>query len=411
MCDTTPGSSNIRIDCGSFLTQSILIYWVAPTRNAHIRFLMNIILSRNQKIKTRIRAALQALPLGLGASVAIPLISWLLRVFVYQTAIISFRHKQYVKCEARSIDNAIRAGRQQATLVYDNSVSPPTYGDYLYVVLLARYFIAHGININFLIVDSEYRHDWINLTEIEKKNFVNEQITLAKMLLDSTLAKIERASWDSVQQRFVGKSSGYFPFVKCINKREAIYNKSFNLLNQLLHNKESALVERVLFSYEEFSRKIELTTINMPYITWGCRYSEKWGLDRNISDKEFINIYLQLQKRFPHHLVMIVSDTIGCKHFSQLANKHGYSCIVSKEYSQTFLGDGALILNSDLFLQLRGGGVSTFAMFSKIPYECTQPIVNECMWSKSKLTSFQTTSQLFINGTDWNGGVRKHDDK
>jgi len=96
---------------------------------------------------------------------------------------------------------------------------------------------------------------------------------------------------------------------------------------------------------------------------------------------------------------MIISDTVGCRYFSDLAHKHAYDVIISKDYSQTFLGDGALILKSNFFFQLRGGGISTFAMFSKIPYKLIQPLANETMWSKSKFTSFQTTSQLFINGS------------
>jgi len=362
---------------------------------------MSITLSMNQKIKNKIKASLEVLPLELGPKILIPLARWLLEVFVYHKYIIRFRRKQYARQEARSIDLAIRNGATQVTLVYDNFVSPPTYGDYLYVVLLARYFTAHGIKIHFIIVDSEYRNDWLDLMEIEKKNFVNEQVKLAETLLDSTLAKISRESWGSVQQRIVVSSSGYFPFSTCINLREPIYNHCFNLLNQLLFNKNSAIIKRVLFSYEELSRKVELVPIKKPYISWGCRHSERWGSYRNLSDDEFVNIYLQLQRHFPHYAVMIVSDVIGCKRFSELANKHGYDVIVSKEYSQTFLGDGALILNSSLFLQLRGGGISVFAINSTTPYECTQPLTNECMWSKSKLTSFQTASQLFNNRSEW----------
>ena len=182
------------------------------------------------------------------------MIKWLLVVFVYRKSIINFRKKQYARYEARNIDKAIRDGAAKATLIYDNFVSPTTYGDYLYVVLLARYFIAHGIETIFIIVDYEYRNDWLDLTEIEKKNFVDEQVKLAEALLDPSLAKIERASWDSVQQRIVDSSSGYFPFSTCINKREHIYGLCFNLLNQLLHHKEHFLVERILFSYEDTHR-------------------------------------------------------------------------------------------------------------------------------------------------------------
>jgi hypothetical protein len=351
-----------------------------------------------QIIKKKIKLALYMLPYGIGEKFAIPFVKWILAVFIYRTPIRNFQRKRYARNEAQIIDLAIQDVVTSITIVYDNFVSPPTYGDYLYVILLARYFIAHDLMINFIITDSEYRQDWFVLSENERENFVNQQIQLAKALLDLNFVKIERMSWNRVTQHINKKPSGFIPFSKNVTDRVHIYGHCFNLLNQLLHDKERSLVDRVIFSYDAIFHNIDFVPINRKYITLGCRRSEKWGLDRNLLDEEFTNIYLKLRKRFPYHAVMIISDEIGCKHFSDLARSQGYNVLVSKDYSTTLLGDGGLILKSDFFYQLRGGGISVFAINSKTPYEITQPLMNETMWSKTELTSFQITSQAFFNG-------------
>lgn len=357
---------------------------------------MSISLTQTKK---RVKAALEGLPFGAGSRVVIPLIKWLLMIFYYQTPVINFKRKQFAKKEARGIDLALQNGVSEVMLVYDYFASPPTYGDYLYVILLGRYFIAQGVKLHFIIVDGEYRQDWNDLQDNQKQNFVIEQLKVAEVLLDSSLVKIERTSWNSLQQQIASSLSVYLSFSINIINREPIYNHCFNVLNQLLTHKKASLVDDVLFTFDRLSPKVNLVLPKKPYIAIGCRYSEKWGIERNLTDADFINCYLQLTKRFPDHEVMIISDTIGCRYFTELAQRHAYNVITSKDYSQTFLGDGALILKSDFFFQLRGGGISTFAMFSKIPYKLIQPLANETMWSKSKFTSFQTTSQLFINGS------------
>ena len=355
-------------------------------------------LASNQQIKKKIKSALNILPYELGTKFVIPIVKWIFLIFIYKTPIRNLERKRYAKNEAKRINIAMQTGINSVTVVYDNFVSPPTYGDYLYVILLARYFIAHGIMTNFIIIDSEFRQDWLALSEIEKERFVNDQMKLAVALIDPNFVKIERMSWESAKKIIIKNPSSFILFEKNINERRHIYGHCFNLLNQLLYDKKYSLIDRVLFSYNENFHNLNVTQINRPYITWGCRHSKKWGLERNLLDGEFLNIYLKLRRRFPNHEVMIVSDEVGCKHFFNLARSNGHNVLVSKDYSPTFLGDGGLILKSDFFYQLRGGGISIFALNSKIPYECTQPLMNETMWTKTKLTSFQTASQKFFNG-------------
>ena len=52
----------------------------------------------------------------------------------------------------------------------------------------------------------------------------------------------------------------------------------------------------------------------------------------------------------------------------KLSKKKKLDLKFSKDYSNSYTGDGNLILNSNLNIQYTGGGISEFAIFSKVPY-------------------------------------------
>ncbi len=354
-------------------------------------------------LKNRIRVMLFGLPLGLGSDFIIPTIKWILFPFSYISInIIDKIYKsRLIKSELKFINEAMRNNISQVTIAYDNYVSPPTYGDFLYVILLARYFIALGKKVNFIIVDGEYRNDWYKrYTDVNE--YVTQQINLSNALLNSPFIKIEKLSWKNFNEKFFNDEKNIFiPFSRNVKNRLSIYNNCFDLLNKLLDDKSQELVNKVLFSFEELIKKIEVLPVQFSYVSWICRYSlEEGNSGSNTTDEEFISIHSHLCQRFPHCLIMIVSDTNGCQYFSKLAQENNLNCIFSKQYSKTFLGDGALILNSEFLLQVRGGGIGIFPIFSRMPYEITTPLIHERMWNKSKLTSFQSPMQLFTNGRE-----------
>jgi len=58
---------------------------------------------------------------------------------------------------------------------------------------------------------------------------------------------------------------------------------------------------------------------------------------------EFINISDKLEALFSHHTIMVMSDSLGCSYFKALAERNNKTFLFSKDYSDTFLGDGVLI--------------------------------------------------------------------
>ena len=52
---------------------------------------------------------------------------------------------------------------------------------------------------------------------------------------------------------------------------------------------------------------------------------------------------------------MIISDKVGCDYFREISKRSDMDCYFSKDFSETILGDGALILGSDYYFALRWG--------------------------------------------------------
>ena len=228
--------------------------------------------------RKKIKAALEALPYGMGSNFVLPMLKWGWYVFVerglIRGLINDLRRKQVVRNEANKIKLAIINGAKQAVIVYDNLVSPPTYGDYLWVVLLARYFQASGVYVTFYIVDSEYRRDWEALSYIQGNNFVEEQVGLAEALLSFNSATIRRISWNSLQVKsLIASADTIVPLFESIQNRDSAYGDYLILLNYLLCGAAKTVLEGVLFSYEGIQSRAALKPLQKPYVTWHYRRS------------------------------------------------------------------------------------------------------------------------------------------
>jgi hypothetical protein len=309
-------------------------------------------------------------------------------------------NKQYgfeVREASRILRDLQHGNIKTVLIVYDNLTVPPSYGDHFCVVMFARYFISHGITVSYIIVDGEYRSDWSGLDKGEIKSLVAEYVYTANLLLDSRLATVEVLTPIQFETR-VNESIAngiYIPFRESVTKRIAIYTHMLNILSRFCSGSSQVFLDRFLLSFDELIEKCSFDNFEQPYITWHVRYSEKWGYDRNTSDEEFSVVYGRLRALYPQHAIMVVSDTIGCDHFKRIAGQHNFNCIFSKDYSDTIMGDGVLILGSDYFFTLRGGGIAVFPIFSQLPYEQVVAPTNQSLWQHERLTSWAPDNQIF----------------
>lgn len=332
-----------------------------------------------------------------GESVFLPIASAILRpnrTLYYMTKGL------YEKREADYILRRIQLNDfEETVIVYDFKASPPTYGDFLYVIMIARFFLSLDKKVFFFIIDSDFRKDSHNAYNSDELiGLVDRLLELPNILLKGNKIHMHRICWSEFNFLYknIKKNNHSLIFFKQkVEKRKPIYNHSFNLLNRLVQSLGIDQISKVPIFKDELKNKVQIKYPQMLYITWGARYSEKWDFSRNTTEDEFVRIYKSLNLIYSKHSIMIVSDEIGCTYFKKLSYKYGFSCIYSKDFSKTFMGDFVLILNSDFFFTLRGGGISTAAIFSHIPYCIIAYPVHETIWKKNGIAVWTQNNQFF----------------
>lgn len=293
----------------------------------------------------------------------------------------------------------------EVVIVYDLSVSPPNYGVVFYMTMFARYFLIKGKKVIFIIINSEFRDDWATLNKEEKLNLEESFMEIPKVLFNNVaFADIRLMSWGDFStflERSKGNKAIFIPFKNRVSNRKPIYYFIFNLINYLMSVRDIDFLDKFLLSYENIAPNVNISIPEIPYITWQARFSNKWGMERNCSEDEFVKTYKSLKEIYPDRSIMLISDKIGCEYFKKLSDKYGFTLLFSKDFSTTFMGDVALILHSEYYFQLRGGGIGTTILYSRVPYgiilKLGYKISNEKEWSKGKLTPWATNSQNFKN--------------
>ena len=171
----------------------------------------------------------------------------------------------------------------------------------------------------------------------------------------------------------------------------------FNIFNQLMSGSDNTIIDQVFLTDQDFADVLPEVPDIAPFITWHCRYQNKWSTSRNLSNSEFTGIYELLRTNFPNHHLLVISDSIGCHHYKEVSELHQMRNIVfSEDFSTSFLSDVSLIFQSDLFVSLRGGGMCIVAKTSSQPYFIVCELAKEVMWDRRRLTSWQRDDQYYI---------------
>jgi hypothetical protein len=363
---------------------------------------MRSMLSRIKKVKKKIKTALESLPFGLGLNVVVPLAKWLLAIFVYRNMISNFRRRLIIKSAAFKIRKACKnPDIKDFVVCFDLSVSALGFGEVFYSVMLARYAVLHQKKIRFVFIDGKLRHDFAEIYSniaLFNKHFEAMRL-IPTTLLDEEHSLVQCMPWNDFQKSidtdFVEQGSMFIAMSDFVRRREPTYNNIFNILNSLLSYESIYFRDKFLLNYDELSKLTGISRPECEYITMGVRYSLLWSESRNLDVETFKVICSYLFKKYPAHKLMVVSDDIGCNYFRELSHNMDLDLLFSKDYSLTYLGDGALILGSAFYFQFMGGGIGVIPMFSNVSYEITCPLANELMWSTRRLMSWQGQSQFF----------------
>jgi hypothetical protein len=307
------------------------------------------------------------------------------------------RRNLYISKEAARLEKALKSGNlRQAVLVYDNSVSPPSYGDFINVLMIGRFLAANQIVIDLILTNTDYLEYFSSLlTKNKLDEFVEEEKTVAESLIMGINITVctSRELTEVLGQR--EKNGEYIVFHDYVKNHRATYHMAFDLAKLVLANARSDISNLTLFSKNTtFVHSMELPTAK--YIAFACRWNESWGQHRNMSAELFLNLVNLLRNEFPTYGLLAVSDRIGCDHFRSIANENQLACSFSKDYSGSFLGDAALVLNSEAWVQIRGGGIGIIPLWSDLPFLFFGRISNERSLLNKSTSHLRNDNQRFI---------------
>jgi hypothetical protein len=288
-----------------------------------------------------------------------------------------------------------RIRKRDLIVIYDHLASPPTIGDFLLVVMLARYLCHAAGSLEFFIATGEERNDWDDLTEASREHLQITHTSLLKRLLPRDKSTIRSVSWDELEiiLRDVPADTVVVGGVRRAQARLPLYNEAFNTLNALLDGDTTAL-EEFLLTADDFGPPVDVGEPQGGYIALHARYSESWAPERNLAPESLIRMIHFLRELFTLAPIVVVSDDAGCDYFRRISEQFGLELKFSKDYSNSFIGDCNVVLQSDVYLQFRGGGIGVVPMFSRVPYVIVDPAANEVAWSRRKFCSFASPQQV-----------------
>ena len=248
--------------------------------------------------------------------------------------------------------------------------------------------------VKLIIIKDEYREDW-DLNEQKINNLIDTIAKISnKFSNDNQNFNLEIINWDVFDKNYLNDKKYYIPFRNGIKKRFRLYFYTQNTLNYLVSFCSKEFKQDFLLDKKSFI-DINNISINQKYIAWHCRYDTASGTPRNIDSTSFEKIYFTLQKYYPNYEILIVSDKMGCDFAKDLGKN--YKLLYSKDFSNDFIGDVKLVLNSEFYFQFRGGGMGTIVQFSKIPYLQICDVYYLYMYSKYRLTSYASKNQIVFN--------------
>ena len=310
-----------------------------------------------------------------------------------------FVRKQYAKKVCKQIQKLCAAPSKKKLIVcYDLKSSPPTIGDFLYILILARYLCLKGQAIKICVITSELRDDWKQLNATEKEIFFKFMKEISRIFIPASEHNYEHISWqefihylnkDKSSDVVVNSSENFVVLYDRIIKRRPIYNHLFNIFNYLLEEEDKHFAESFVLSAKDFaSYEIDIPVLNEKFITWHVRYNSKWGTERNLTKAQFDQMLSRIRSENPDTNVVIVSDQIGTDYYKKMIPFDSKLLYFSKDYGDNFFHDAWLILKSSKYYQYRSGGIGILAIYSRVDYEFIMDCRNEISWAYPDFTSW-----------------------
>ena len=288
--------------------------------------------------------------------------------------------------------------RPSLNLVCDLRCTPPTYGDFS-AFLMAIRILSTKFSVVFIIVIDEFNSDWVLLgqeTQIERVAQFKELAARVASASNSQLIIVE--TFEKLPELTIDSQ---IIFDQYVHRRKKIY-WDLKLLNDVLFKHLGCTREVLLDRLPFVDKKIQTSKT---YVLWHVRRSSIWSKEYDLSDQEFVDLYKKLREAIGFNVdIVVCSSDEGLRSTRELASKTNLEIRFSRDYSENFLGDVALLYGSLFFIQLGGGGMSEYAWSSSVPFldiNCPLPdiyvIYKRLFGVKVKsgtITSWQCSSQM-----------------
>jgi hypothetical protein len=297
--------------------------------------------------------------------------------------------------------------KKKIIIIYDCLVSPPTFGDFFRYLMLARYFKKKGKIVEIIIINQEYRgnkkNSWGRIKNNKKK--INEILNLYNQVSLKLLnSNAHFMNWNFFYENYLHNGK-YNIFLKSeVIKRNPTYLYSNYYLNKYLKHEKENFKEKFFLKK---NKKINIPKkIGKNFISVGLRYTKVSNEFRNVTVDEINLIITKLKQKYKNIPIILLTsyeDFLNLKNINLYQKKNVY---FSKSFNKNIFDDADIILNSKYYLQLKGGGISDIALFSKIKYLIIAQypgFIDKIFFSKNKkIFVWQKKNQIytFYQNTD-----------
>jgi hypothetical protein len=270
-----------------------------------------------------------------------------------------------VKSECKKLRELLNAGQASIQISYDTSVYGHHYGDFIAVVMLARYLKASGAAVTFFILDNgSRRDDWELLDLDQQMSVLQDLVELSSKLLDAETEVLPEAL-NSTSHIIFGANS----------PKDGPPAALALLLTKLVETSEGTLPEGFLLP-TGWGKEIEedLGHRDAPYVAWNVRKG-KWGLYRDNTEEQVIADFRELRKLCPDRRIVLLSTPGGIEWVFSILQKSGDLYLGADDAQILFPQPKAgfteamlCILSAEEYFQREGGGMVMVAIFSQVPY-------------------------------------------
>jgi len=261
-------------------------------------------------------------------------------------------------------------------LVYNNSCSPPTYGNFVEVVMLARYLSLIGFTVDFVVIYGEKGTlDWEHrgLNTHQEDDFVQEQVALANYLLPEAVS-VHLMEDSEGQTGFALPEASFTLFKAKVESEVNITAQCVYLLHELVQASGSSPPSGFLLDRSQFSVPANAYSRSRPYVVWHVRRGI-WDQERNPGAMILCEDFAELRRSFPNHTIMVLSTDSGIEFTKEVLARHGCTLnwetggpILEGQPDSGFIAAIPWLLGADFYYQRLGGGIGIIALFSDIPY-------------------------------------------